>query len=301
MSSAFNHKVYERINVAAAANGGVATASSSRDEDKFPAASVIDGDRTGLNWSGGGGWADGTPGAFPDTIEIQFVDEVMIDEINVITLQDAWWSPIEPLETTNFFNNGITSFEVQFWDGASWVTIPGGTVTGNTKVWRRFTFSPVPTEKIRVRVNAAKSTHSILVELEAFGVLPEMPAPSPSPSPFPQGDIAPHLAERDIFIDASNNVGFGTANPIFNDDGTTGAFVGKWVAIDGKVSGAAAYLGIGGSIPQVNERVGGLNFYNMAMGGVDNRTATIFSFNGPTLGTGNLEFYTSPSIIGPVR
>jgi hypothetical protein len=37
------------------------------------------------------------------------------------------------------------------------------------------------------------------------------------------------------------------------------------------------------------------------MGGADHRTAGIFSFNGPTLGTGNLEFYTAPNFIGPVR
>src|ERR1043166_9682028 len=89
--------------------------------------------------------------------------------------------------------------------------------------------------------------------------------------------------------------------PIFNDDGTTGASVGKWVAIDGRTPGAAAYLGLGGNIPTAGDRVGVLNFYNLAMGGVDHRTAAIFSFNGPQLGTGTLEFFTSPNFIGPVR
>src|SRR5688572_22025137 len=61
---------FERINVAAAVNGGTAIASSTKDEN-FPAISTIDGDRKGLNWSDGGGWADGTPGVFPDTLEVQ--------------------------------------------------------------------------------------------------------------------------------------------------------------------------------------------------------------------------------------
>jgi len=39
----------------------------------------------------------------------------------------------------------------------------------------------------------------------------------------------------------------------------------------------------------------------MAMGGVDHRTAAIYSFNGSRLGAGNLEFYTAPDFIGPVR
>lgn len=292
----------DRINVAAAANGAVAFASSTKNED-FPASSVIDGDRTGNNWSAGGGWADGTPGAFPDSLEIEFNDAMSIDEIDVFTIQDTWWNPIEPTELMNFFNNGVTAFEVQYLAGVNWVTVPGGTVTGNMKVWRKFTFAPVVTNKIRVKTNAAKSANSILIEVEAYGVqaTPPSPTPTPTPSPIPEGDIAAALARHDIFIDGSNNVGFGLQNPIFNDDGTTGGFVGNWVAIDGKLPGAAAYLGIGGNIPALNERVGSLNFYNFAMGGVDNRTAAIFSFNGSKLGTGTLEFFTSPSFIGPVR
>jgi len=102
-------------------------------------------------------------------------------------------------------------------------------------------------------------------------------------------------------VDADNNIGFGTPNPIFNDDHVTGGSVGRWVAIDGHLPGFAAYLGLGGTIPNPGDRVGALNFYNLAMGGVDNRTASIFSFNGSVLGTGNLEFYTSQSITGPIR
>lgn len=296
--------VDDRVNVAAAENGAVAVASTTKN-DEFPASAVIDGDRKGLNWATGGGWSDGTPGEFPDTLEIQFNDAMSIDEINVITIQDTWWSPIEPTESMNFFNNGVTAFEVQYFDGANWVTVPGGTVAGNTKVWRKFKFAAIVTDRVRVKSNAAKSANTILIEVEAYGEPAATPTPSPSPppipSPFPEGDIAGALAQHQIYLDGNNNVGFGIQNPIFNDDGTTGGFVGNWVAIDGKLPGAAAYLGIGGTIPAVNERVGSLNFYNFAMGGADNRTAAIFSFNGSKLGTGTLEFFTAPNFIGPVR
>jgi hypothetical protein len=176
-------------------------------------------------------------------------------------------------------------------------------VTGNGKVWGKFTFAPVIAEKIRITITASKSVTSNIVEIEAWGVPTPHPDPSPTPTPtpIPAGDIAAALATRDIFIDFDNNVGFGTTNPIFNDDGTTGGFVGKWVAIDGKLPGASAYLGIGGTISNPFDRVGALNFYNIAMGGADHRTAAIFSFNGAQLGTGNLEFYTAPNFIGPVR
>jgi len=294
---------FDRTNAAALANGGIATASTTVDDDTYPTSSMIDGDRKGIGWGSGGGWADGTPAVFPDSVEVEFAELMSIDEVDVFTLQDAWWNPVEPTESLLFFNNGITAFEVQYFDGSDWLTIPGGTVTGNGKVWRKFTFAPVIAEKIRITITASKSVTSNIVEIEAWGVPTPHPDPSPTPTPtpIPAGDIAAALATRDIFIDFDNSVGFGTTNPIFNDDGTTGGFVGKWVAIDGKLPGASAYLGIGGTISNPFDRVGALNFYNIAMGGADHRTAAIFSFNGAQLGTGNLEFYTAPNFIGPVR
>jgi hypothetical protein len=291
------------MNVAASFNGGVATASSTQ-EDKYTLAAAINGDRKGLNLGQqDGGWRDDTPSVFPDTFEVAFAGPSVIDEISVITIQDTWWNPVEPTETMVFFNNGITAFEVQTWNGSSWVAIPGGVVTGNNKVWRKFTFSEITTEKIRVLVNGSKTPSSTIIEVEAFGTLvePPDPTPTPTPAPTPDGTVDSALAAREIFFDAENNVGFGTTVPIFNDDGTTGAFVGKWVAIDGKFSGAAGYLGIGGNVPTPGQRVGVLSFYNSVMPGPDHRTAAIFSFNGPTIGSGNLELYTTPNFIGPVR
>lgn len=291
----------ERINVAAAANGGTATASSTN--DNYTTDAVINDDRNGLNLTSGGAWRDDTPGVFPDWVEVEFAGPANIDEVSVFTQQDAWWSPVEPTESTSFFNNGITAFEVQFWNGVTWATIPGAAVTGNTKVWRRFSFPPITTDRVRVLVNASKLPVSTIVEFEAWGVFadPPAPTPTPTPGPTPNGSVEAALAARDVFFDADNNVGIGTFNPIFNDDGTTGAFVGKWVAIDGHLTGAAAYLGLGGTVPTPGHRVGVLNFYNIAMGGPDHRTAAIMSFNGPTIGTGNLEFYTAPNFTGPVR
>src|SRR6185437_13864883 len=48
-----------RTNVALAANGGTAVASSTYNAN-FPASGTNDGDRRGTNWGSGGGWNDGT-------------------------------------------------------------------------------------------------------------------------------------------------------------------------------------------------------------------------------------------------
>jgi len=64
---------------------------------------------------------------------------------------------------------GITSFEVQYWDGANWVTIPGGNIVGNNNVWRKIVFTPVTTTKIRVLVNdSVDHAFSRITEVEAY-------------------------------------------------------------------------------------------------------------------------------------
>lgn len=96
------------------------------------------------------------------------------------------------------------------------------------------------------------------------------------------------------FVDNFGNLGIGTTTPNFVDD-----VEAKIVAIDGGTEGYA-YLGLGTHSTGVNDRVGGLMFFNISQGGVDHRTAAIFSFIDGSLGTGDLEFFTSFNNVGPV-
>ncbi len=64
---------------------------------------------------------------------------------------------------------GILDFDVQFFDGTNWVTVPGGKVKGNDKAMRVFTFNSITTTKIRVVVNNGRAHFSRIVEVEAFG------------------------------------------------------------------------------------------------------------------------------------
>jgi hypothetical protein len=144
----------------------------------YPTAAVIDGDRKGVNWANGGGWNDATANAYPDWIEIDFRALLngtltpvarSIDTVNVFTLQDNYGSPVDPTQTMTFTSYGITAFDVQYFDGSSWVTVPGGSVSSNNQVWRKFTFSPVVTTKIRIQVNNALAGYSRITEVEALG------------------------------------------------------------------------------------------------------------------------------------
>jgi len=76
---------------------------------------------------------------------------------------DTFWNPSEPTETMTFSLYGITDYQVQYWNGSSWLTVPGGTVTGNNKVWRKLAFPNLTTDKIRVYI-ALRSSFSLRSE-----------------------------------------------------------------------------------------------------------------------------------------
>ena len=151
-------------NVALASNGATVTASSTL--SPYVAANVIDGSRRAVN---GTGWLDNTFNSFPDSVEISFNGSKTISEIDVVTQQDDPQNPVEPTLSQTFSLYGITAFDVQYWNGSAWTTVPGGSVTGSNKVWRQFTFAPITTNKIRVVVNAgADNAFSRVVEVEAW-------------------------------------------------------------------------------------------------------------------------------------
>lgn len=153
-------------NVALASNGGVATASSTHD-GAFGADGVNDNRRSGAPWGNGGGWNDNTPWTFQDWVQINFNGRKTIDHVVVYTLQDNYLNPAEPTDAMTFSLYGISDFQVQGFDGTSWVTL--GSVTGNTLVKRTVSFAAYTTDRIRVLVTGSKDgLWSRITEVEAW-------------------------------------------------------------------------------------------------------------------------------------
>lgn len=165
-------------NVALASNGSTGSASSTHSSAGYPVSRVTDGDRTGST----GYWNDNTSSTFDDWFQVDFSGSQTIGEIDVFGVQDglATLTPTLIMTSTQY---GLTDFDVQYWNGSSWVTVTGGSVTGNTNVWRQFTFTPVTTTKIRVLIHNTQDTiWSRLVEIEAWtSSAPSSPS-SPSPA-----------------------------------------------------------------------------------------------------------------------
>src|SRR5207244_8277896 len=123
-------------NVALAAHGGVAAASSAYSAAD-PVAAVNDNDRTRAAWGSGGGWNDATGFAYPDWVQINFSGSKTIDRVVVFTLPDSYGTAVEPSDSLTFGQYGVVDFNVQGWNGSSWVTL--ATVAGNNRVKRTVT------------------------------------------------------------------------------------------------------------------------------------------------------------------
>jgi PKD repeat protein len=159
-----------QVNVALAANGGVASASSTYNVPgyNFAASSVNNGEPAGINWGHGGGWNDATANTFPDWVEIDFNGTKNIDHVVVYTLQDNYQNPLPPTDSMTFTQYGITAFTVQGSNGGgSWMTL--GTVSGNNLVKRTVNFSPITVDRIRITITGALAGYSRITEIEAWG------------------------------------------------------------------------------------------------------------------------------------
>jgi hypothetical protein len=159
-------------NVALSSAGSIATASSTYSNRNYSPGGANDGEHRGVNWESGGGWNDGTRDVWPDWLEVAFNGSKTINQIRVYTVQNNFQNPVEPDANTPADYYGILDFEVQYWDGVAWQTVPGGSVTGNDKALRVFSFPDLATTKIRVFVNNGRNHFSRIVEVEAFGCSP---------------------------------------------------------------------------------------------------------------------------------
>jgi len=161
-------KIRVTTNFALADEGSKTTASSIRDDQSEPE-HIIDGFRMATVWKTEAvGWNDGTPNAFPDWIQVDFGGTRRIDLINVFTLPDNYKDHPEPTLNQTFSKYGITDFDVQYWTRRGWLTVPGGAIRGNRRVWRMISFPVIVTDKIRVVVWKALGGESRITEVEAL-------------------------------------------------------------------------------------------------------------------------------------
>ena len=157
-------------NVASREEGATTKASSVRDDADhlYEPETIIDGDQFLNGGAGYDGWKDGTPNKFPDWIEVDFAGTHRINRIDIFTVTDDYKDRNSPVKGQKFSKYGITDFDVQFWTGRGWRTVPGGAIRGNREAWRMIKVPAIPTDKLRVLVRNALGGTSWIAEIEAY-------------------------------------------------------------------------------------------------------------------------------------
>ena len=153
------------VNVALDIYGATASASTFYSPSYAPGA-ANNGDRSGAVWGAGGVWQDSGAG-LPDWLQIDFAVPYTIGEVNVFSLQENASNPVEPTPTMTTVL-ALEDFEIQYWDGAAWQVVPGGTVVGNTLVWAKVVFPAVTTSSIRIWVTKTRAGRSRTTEVEVY-------------------------------------------------------------------------------------------------------------------------------------
>lgn len=149
------------VNVASAALGGVATASSELDASNV-ASFANNGERSGAS----GIWMSAS--TTQQWLQIDFGATRIIDEVDIFCAQDD--TPVTPTQEMTFGRSGMLGFDIQFWsdDSSSWLTILR--VRGNFRVWRRLILPVlITTRKIRLLSQGSPDGFSRIAEIEAWG------------------------------------------------------------------------------------------------------------------------------------
>lgn len=139
---------------------------------QYPAYGILDGEHDGNNWAEYGAWNDQTPGDFSrDFVQVNFSESKTLKSVTVYTLKDDYGSGSVVTDATTFTAFGITSFEIQTSntgdDDEDFVTVPGGTITGNNHVKVKVSFPALQAKYIRIRVHdSVGHDFSRIVEVE---------------------------------------------------------------------------------------------------------------------------------------
>lgn len=128
------------VNVALAELGATVRASSEHPSGLYLSDSVLAGYTTGERWARGGGWNDGTEGAFPDWLEINLHAPRTVRAVRIITLEPA-------------AVYGIRDVEVYARRGKEWVRCAD--VRDNEDVTITVPVPGLRTDAVRIVVNAS--------------------------------------------------------------------------------------------------------------------------------------------------
>jgi hypothetical protein len=192
-----------RFNVAAARKGASVTASDRLQVVDFSELTVINGDRRGKQVPNQGFWyvrASDVTAIQP--IEIKFSSPQPVEWLYLFGRpKDGNYS--DPATTTIADGNvaGNDGFTVEYWTGTSWLAVSELLRVGSPNLWQRVKFTPVTTDRIRLKLTPPYTTQVIVSEIEVWTVVSDV---TPAAFTFANvTDVAPSTMVKSAAITPS--------------------------------------------------------------------------------------------------
>jgi hypothetical protein len=135
----------------------------------FPVRAMTDGDRRGVNWGAGGGWADATVDNYPDYVTFTFGNFYYVDRVVLYTVQDDYANPVEPGDDLTFHDYGVTDFSIERYNVGFGFWHEVARVTGNNRVKRVVELPSISSRDLRIVINNARGGLSRITEIEVYG------------------------------------------------------------------------------------------------------------------------------------
>lgn len=95
------------------------------------------------------------------SLDVAFAEEKKISEVHVFNTGEGTAAIAQAVEALPLTQRGLQDFGVEYLTDEGWKPVPGGTVTGNERVWVKIAFPPVRTAGIRLVVRSVLEPDTI--------------------------------------------------------------------------------------------------------------------------------------------
>ena len=198
-----------RENVAAATAGATVSATTQLNPVDYPVLALIDGDRrmTPPNQTP---WVSSRDLVNPQYIEVKFVSARTIEWLYLIGGYRNSAEFAEPSSISTELSTTLTGFTIQYWTGTSWTAVSELSRVDGTNAWRRISFTPVTTDRVRlVLPTLAVGQQFVASELEVWTV-----ASDTTPNAFAFAPASSVALSTAVQSGAITPIGFNAAAPI---------------------------------------------------------------------------------------
>lgn len=200
-----------RFNVAAARKGSTVTATDRVQVVDYSELAVTNGERRGKQLPNQAYWYVQTPNVTAvQPIEIKFSSPQSVEWLYLFGRpNDVNYSDPSPTTIADGNVAGNDGFSVEYWTGTAWVAVSELLRVDSPNLWQRVKFTPVTTDRIRLKLTPPITNQVIVSEIEVWTVASDI-----VPAAFSFANVNGIALSTDVSSAAITPTGYNYASPI---------------------------------------------------------------------------------------